>query len=275
MKRWGSGRLLFIGALVALVLVGGLASPTVSQAVPVLTVTNHNSTIQVDGGSSAGMFTWTVDGVDQMFQQSFWFRVGATGGESNISALPLIASSAAGRNIDLEYSNGALDIEVTYTLGGGAAGSGKADVGELITINNTSRSAIDLHFFEYSDFDLNGQIGDQTATFRSPQAFRQSGAGTALTETVVTPAPNRHEAGIFANTLNSLQDGAPTTLNNVNSAGPGDATWAFEWDTTIGAGGSFQVSKDKNITSVPEPATLVLLGAGLFGMGLVARKRSS
>jgi len=235
-----------------------------------LTVSNLNSSITVDQNSQAGMNNWTVDGVNQMFQQWFWYRIGATGGESAINTIsaPTIAT-ASGRVIETMYSNAQLSVDVLYTLTGGTAGSHTSDVAETIRIINTSAAAYTLHFFQYSDFDLNGQIGGQTATFVSPNAFRQTGGGMVFSETVTTPSPNEHQADVFANILNSLNDGSPTTLNNVNSA-TGDATWGFQWDVTIAAGGTFIISKDKNLAAaVPEPASLMMLGGVVL---LIARK---
>ncbi|HUU89819.1 MAG TPA: PEP-CTERM sorting domain-containing protein, partial [Phycisphaerae bacterium] len=68
-----------------------------------------------------------------------------------------------------------------------------------------------------------------------------------------------------------LEDDDPTVLKDV--AGPiedTDAVWAFQWDKTLGPGDSLVISKDKLI--MPEPATLVLMGAGM-AITLAARRR--
>src|SRR5450759_3648143 len=86
-----------------------------------LTITNMNSSVTVDPLSQAGMNNWTVDGVNQMYQQWFWYRIGATGPESainTIQAAPTIAS-ASGRVIETEYINATLTVDVLYTLTGG------------------------------------------------------------------------------------------------------------------------------------------------------------
>jgi hypothetical protein len=44
--------------------------------------------------------------------------------------------------------------------------------------------------------------------------------------------------------------------------GPGDMTWAFQWDRVIpasGPGRTFIISKDKRLNVVPEPTTMFLL----------------
>jgi hypothetical protein len=136
-------------------------------------LTHNNSTVEIDDASAAGMFNWTVDGVDQMSQQWFWYRIGSTGGESSIYTIDATptAAVALGRILSLTYTADNIEIEILYTLTGGAAGSGTSDVAETISIHNTSSDVMELHFFQYSDFDLNGMAGGQTAQFISPQAF--------------------------------------------------------------------------------------------------------
>jgi len=49
--------------------------------------------------------------------------------------------------------------------------------------------------------------------------------------------------------------------------------WAFQWDFTIGADSSKQISKDKLMSPVSEPATMLLLGSGLIGLAALGRKK--
>jgi hypothetical protein len=64
-------------------------------------------------------------------------------------------------------------------------------------------------------------------------------------------------------TLDSLNDGLPTTLNGNLGPMTGEVAWALEWDFTLPAGGSYLISQDKTLTLVPEPVTLALVGLGL------------
>ena len=66
------------------------------------------------------------------------------------------------------------------------------------------------------------------------------------------------------------------TLNDVTSAGPGQTTWAFEWDASLGPGGSLLIGKDKRVDVshfIPEPSSFALLSLGLIAYG--ARRRRS
>ncbi len=40
----------------------------------------------------------------------------------------------------------------------------------------------------------------------------------------------------------------------------------MEWEQSIAAGGTFIISKDKNIRAVPEAMPMLLLGFGLVGL---------
>jgi len=252
-------------------LIAGFAMSANAQ---VVVLSHNNSSAAIDTGSSAGMFNWFVEGTDHLTQQWFWYRVGGGGGESPINAIgaPAFVMPDA-RTLNLTYGTSNLSIRVDYLLTGGSAGSGQSQLNESVTVLNLSGAPMDFHFFQYSDFDLNGFAGGDTVTLGKDLLGRfneavQSKPGMTFAETGVTPGATHGQAAFFPVILNSLNDGAPTTLSGaIGPVGPGDATWAFEWDVNIPANGSFVLSKVKNISVVPEPATsaLALVGLGLFG----------
>jgi hypothetical protein len=267
-------RLLRIHAAISLLALIGLICPSYGQVVPLL---SGNSTALVDTGSQAGMFNWSVDGVNQLAQQWFWYRIGATPEHSidTISAPAILTSTA--NQMTTTYANALLNVRVDYTLTGGAVGSGVSTLLESLTINNTSSTALDLHFFQYSDFDLGGSPGGDTVqlgtdTFGKFNEADQVKGSTIFNETDVTPGADQAEANFFPSTLNSLNDGVPTTLNNnAGPLGPGDVEWALEWDRLLNPGDSLIISKTKYI-QVPEPATIALAGLGLAVL-LALRRR--
>lgn len=243
----------------------------------VYTLSDGNSTANVDTGSQWGMNDWVVDGTHLLYQQWFWYRVGS-GAEASIDALGVTNVVQPLPNFlqaTFGDANG-LQITVAYLMTGGNPGTMVADVAETITIHNNGGTSLDFHFFQYSDFDLNRtNLADTVRIDPSLRFVNQvpspASTGPILSETVLTgsSAPTHAEANYYANTLGSLNDGGPTTLNDVLNAGPGDVTWAFQWDKVISAGGTFIISKDKTLAPVPEPATLALLGGVMV---LLARK---
>jgi hypothetical protein len=257
----------------------GFAAAAILQVAPIsaqiITLTDQNSIAQVNAATQAGMFNWLVDGQDQLAQQWFWYRVGPTSAESAINTIsaPVVTTPNA-RSLTLLYANSTLSVQVDYLLTGGAAGSGQSDISESIRITNSTQSPLDFHFFQYSDFDLSGS--DSVQLKLGPNQYflaDQTGGSGTLAETVNTPAANHGEAGLFPATLNKLNDGIPTTLNDVTSAGPGDATWALEWDVTIAANSSFLISKDKRLAVVPEPSTWALISLGLITCALCRSRK--
>lgn len=235
-----------------------------------INLTSGNSSVYIDPASDRGMYDWLVDGVDQLYQQWFWYRIGDTP-EKSIDTLTYGGAELLGtRGVNLSYSGNGLAINVLYVLTG--TPHGKSDVAETISITNTGTRPLDFHFFQYSDFDLNGTSQDQTSRFFSPAFAIQYGGGKYMTETSAIPYPGRHEMALCCSTLDKLNDSSPTNLNNTNSAGPGDAIWAFQWDRVLGAGESMIISKDKMIADVPEPFTLALVGGGLLVLGWFRRR---
>jgi hypothetical protein len=270
---------LFLSVLLVVFLLFGGAPA--SQAT-VYTLQDVNSTVQIDAGTQSGMNSWIVDGTSQLFQQWFWYRVGDTA-EQSIDNLGLLHAQVTDTNgftdsnvdtLNLVYGSlSTFTVDVTYQLRGGSAGSNRSDMVEGIVITNRSSSSMNFSFFQYTDFDLNGDSSDDTAEKTNANAIRQWDPMLVFNETVVTPSPSHWEIDSYPDIRTRLNDGLPTTLSDATSPYSGDVTWAFEWDVILAAGDSLIISKDKGLAPVPEPATMLLLGSGLIGLAGFGRKK--
>jgi hypothetical protein len=268
MKAFSFGLAAFVIA------VCGLVSQSEAQ---IVTLTDNNSTAQINVGSSDGMFNWFVDGNDYLAQQWFWYRVGSVGPETPINTISAPnLSNPDPRVLFVTYSNTQFNVKVGYLLTGSSPGSGQSDMGESISIANTSGGTLDFHFFQYSDFDLgHDTVILSTNQFGLYNQVDQFNTNSTLSETVVTPGANLGAGALFPVTLNALNDGGATTLTNNFGAGPGDVTWALEWNLLIPDGQSVLISKDKRLDVVPEPSTVVLVSLGLIAFSLQKRRRSA
>lgn len=271
-----------------LMLMAALALVATPAWATAYTLSEGNSVVKIDPASQWGMYQWNVDGISNLYQQWFWYRVGNSGGQQSLDALPVVVQESTSTELELLYSGGspgqAFTIQVKYSLNAGSVGSGTSDVDEAIQIDTpstNSSSPLNFHFFEYSDFDLAGTIPDAGVTISGfnaagkPNTADQWDANSTLSETVTTGThrPNRWEAGFYPNTLNSLNGGL-YNLNDVVSQGAGDDTWAFQWDASIAKGGSYVISKDKSLNVfVPEPASILAFGAVLLLVGRKLKNR--
>jgi len=258
----------------------GLLTVAVGAQAQIQTLFDNNSFADINPNNQAGMFDWFVDGQNQLFQQWFWYRVGANPEQSidTISAPTIVRPDA--KTAYITYNNGAFSVEIDYVLTGQAPGSGLADIRESIRIHNFTASPLDFHFFQYSDFNLlNNPNGDNVAlgtdlSGRFNEALQTKGPlnGTTLTETDATPGANHGEAAFAGATLGKLNNGVADNLNdNAGPVGPGNVTWALQWDYSganmIAPGGDALISKQKFL-QIPEPSTAALMalavGAGFW-----------
>jgi hypothetical protein len=263
----------------------GMVAAAGSTAFAQYTITDGNSsahfnTTALTPGSQVGMDNWTVDGVNHMYSQWFWIRDDSMSREVRLNALTFINGGVTDTNFDgnndtlfLAYGGQGYTVATRFVLQGGANGSRVSDIAEQITITNTSTTTRTFSFFQYADFDLNGNIVDDAAGIANANAVYQHDFlnGTTVSETVFTPTFGVAEIGVFANTVNSLDDAGITTLNG--NAGPlvgsADYTWALQWNITLLPGQSFQISKDLQIT--PAPGAVALMGMG--GLAMARRRR--
>jgi len=253
------------------------------------TLFSGNSSVSINTSSQQGMYNWSVDGQNQLAQQWFWYRIGSTGPDASINTIsaPVITPVTAGI-LETTYANSSLQVNVLYSLLGGAVGSGASDISEQISIQNLGASALSFHFFQYADFNLAGTANNDSGQLDSVRrtmyggVTQFDGTGCHISEnvdTAVSQPANRAQIGTGSTLLSSLTDGGPTTLNDTTASG-GNINWALEWDVTINPGGTLIISKDMNIVgvngggSVPEPSTWALVMLGVLSGGCY-RYRSS
>jgi hypothetical protein len=244
-----------------------------------VTLTEENSIVNIVTNSQAGMNSWTIDGKQVLDQQWFWYRVGNDPtGQHSLDTLPATYVNIDASDVVASFTGATFIVTANLSLVGSASGNGTSDLTIQFKIKNTSGITTNFHFFEYSNFTLGGAPGD-TVQFPNSNSVAQVGSlGSVFENAVATggsgfPAPMHHEADVVFNTLNKLNAGSPQFLNDANSAGPGDVTWAFEWDLPIAGGATSQFSKDISIV-VPEPSTVALVGMSLISMLALRRRRA-
>lgn len=226
----------------------------------------------VNGDAASGLLTnWFTDGVDDLFNQDYYFRVGNTAEAPIWTTGPGAITTFAPNMVNVKFTTALFSMDITYTLIGGALGSGTSDIGEIVRIQNRSNGVLDFHLFEYDDFDLNGTAGGDSAFLVNGSTIQQQ-EGNTIAMVGSVPPFDRWEIANWPTTLTKLNDGVADNLSNTGSpSGPGDLAFAMQWDRTIGVGGTFLMSKNKRIETVPEPATMAALGLGVAA--LLRRRR--
>lgn len=271
--------------LVAILLVGAVA-PSSAQ---IYSLTSQNSSLQVN--LAGGLSQWMIDGVNQLNQQWFYYSLGSGPVYSIDTIAPWSVPTITGGSVPTlteTYANSLISVKTKYTLQGQLAGSGKATLGDAITINNPTATSQTYHFYQYSDFYMAGASGGQYLQF-SPNgattAYQvvQSG-GATLTGTVTalsagTSIVPGEQAGLYDGSMFGLVNGNPApTLNNNLNAGPGDVVYAYEWDVTLAASGnpgsSLTISEIQAVVpNVPEPSSVALAASGMLVLALFRRCR--
>jgi hypothetical protein len=227
-----------------------------------LDIIDNNSSISVDTGSQDGLFNWNVDGVNQMSREWFWLRTGSDTQEFSLDTLTLNSSNATGNQISLAYSGSAFDVDVQYTLTGGADGSGQSHIDEQISVTNTGASPLTFSLFSFSDLDLDGTSLDQRASGGTSGISQVDGLVVANVQTSL--AASAFQIAVFDDLVDSFNDSGLTNLDNSGSpSGPADLQFAFQHDFVIPVDGTTSFSQIKDVSAVPEPGTIVLLVTGI------------
>ena len=263
---------------------GGMSLGFMAAAVgDTIALQNNNSAVTIDPTSQAGVNSWTVNGVNQLTQEWFWFRLNNDSTASSLDRLSLSDSGSyhGTRGYYLDYTNSStLSVGIDYLLTGGGTVGKESNLTETISISNISASPETIHFYAYSNFDLNG-ASDDTVTFPNANTTLQTNGVLYQAQTVANPTPNEFESD-YVNGPNAmlprLKGPGPVTLLNTPAIGPagigpGNMTSTYEWDMTIAAGDTNIISLDKQLNVVPEPSTFALLGAGATALLACAWRR--
>jgi len=282
-KSLASGVRLYKSAVIA-ILVAGSVVQSVAQ---IYTLSARNTSIQItDSGVNSGVSDWVINGVNQLNQQWFFYSIGA-GAVNSIDTIsspsaPVLGGSSRSPTFTTTYSDPLISVTPTFTLGSSPVGSSTATLGTAITINNPSAGTLTYHFYQFSDFYLDGVSGNQNVQFTanglgSFNVVQTSLTGGTLVGTVSaisggTSDTTEVEAGV--GTLFGLVNGNPAPMfNNIPlSAGPGNVVFAYEWDATVVSGGSVSISE---IQSVPEPFSVTLISSSLVLLALSYWRRQA
>jgi hypothetical protein len=246
-----------------------------------------NTTIQVDSQSDAGLGSWTVNGVNQLNREWFWFRVGdasPTNPEQSIDTLPCtVKATDANFNPGLDtlnqqfVQNGQFSVLLTYTLIGGELGTSNSDLILSIKIVNTSAQSLNFHFFQLADFSLGGSAGQDTVQAGKNlsglynEVLQQNGNWSA--DAAISPGANLVQVDSHPNVYGLLTNSQGDDLNGaLGPVGPGNVQWGLQWNATLApTTGNLIISEDQNLV-VPEPATVTLLVIG--ALGLLRKRRN-
>lgn len=280
----------FVGAGVVLSPTGALAND--------ISLTSGNCVVRIDPVSQAGVYDWTCGPTDHLEKEWFWLQV--NGQRFSVDALgaPSILNQTANAVTTL-YTDliNHYSIEISYTLTGASGGGAEPLLKEAVTIYNNNGAALDISLFLYTDVNLGGVPGGQTASLHGLNDSSIFGSNVGWFEASQTDGLSGHtaifsgkpqlgELGVGTATLDKLNGSlldlnadagavlSPTSgatgLQEYGPNGAGNATWAVQYDFLIQSGDSDGMGIDKRLQIVPEPTAGIL---GLSGLAVLFYSR--
>jgi len=284
---------LYLGALIAMLLAGSVVQSE-AQITNITKIANgHVTSVGFDPNS--GLDYWTINGVNQLSQESFYFNSGSGVTELNNSmiiseSVSHTASPSSGYNeLSVAYDLGSgFEADFTYVLG--IAGNNYSLTPTIYIYNNNLSGSANISFYQFATFVLGNASGSQnvqmsTITPGSQYQAYQTGGGASLTDLVQPITP----VGVTITTEMQADSGAPFGPSNISAnpldtnplaanqlAGSGSVDFAYEWDVTgLQAGTSFEISESSETITVPEPSSMALVASGIFALALMSRRRIS
>lgn len=261
----------FILATVMIVMLAADVMPAWG-GIPVL-LKDQNSTFLVDPLDNRGATLWTLDDVNQLYTQQWYYRLTDEVNTIDCFGNPVVVRSQDEKSVSITYTPAGLNVYLGYELQGGPTGSNVSRVRESFRLENLGTEDLVFTLFEYSDFDLYPFFSNDKAERVSPTAVTQwDPTGLRVNESVErTPSHWYIGPGNYKIT-GDLPD-SQAIWGEPNGA---DCAWAFQWDLVVPVGGSIEFTKCKYFgpdTQIPEPMSVVLGIMGLAAVGGLRRLR--
>ncbi len=276
LSKWSANGVRVLGCTLLTIPLAWLGLETQAIAGPVVLSNGGNAVMNLNLDASVaaplGMYSWAVNGVQQVAQQWFWYRVGNSNPEKDLTSItttPTITPFMTRQVTALYSAPQQYGVQVTYLLGGGSAGSPNNGYTETIRVYNYSTSsALDFHLFQYNALNMGGSVEFTTDAGGYGQVTQSSSLGKFIQSG--TPSASLAEATLDGSTLGNLVNGVPNDLRGTVPATPGSSVaWALQWNLNVPANSSLVISL---VATVPEPTTLGVLGLGL-AIGLLRARR--
>ena len=95
------------------------------------TLADLNSVVTIDPTTQDNVYNWTVDGVNNLYQQTWFVGVGAAA-QVAVNTLSLPSSSVGGDIASYTFTGTGFSVTEKYLLAGASTGSGTSDLAETI-----------------------------------------------------------------------------------------------------------------------------------------------
>ena len=232
--------------------------------------TSNGNTVDTDfTGAATGDLTW----------ESWWFfRVSGDGRETAFATPDLETYSGSVGQLDWNDPGGAglfsaiLQFEVLDT------GIDMGNLFQNMLITNTGGANLTIDIFHYSDLDLAGTFGGDSAILAAnPDGIEINVSDGADSAPIIGYGADAYQVTPWRTLLRDLTDNNVDDFDNSGLPfGPDDFTGGFQWSTTIAAGstesfltqfGSNAPLLPRGASIIPEPNTALLAGLGLLLLG--------
>lgn len=233
------------------------------------TLSDQNSALTFYAPNRDGATAWSVDGVNNLFYEAYFYRVNS-GSAQMLPVGTFLAGCSNGLPNCLGHTfalTGYGTVRLEHTLWGGSAGSGISAWRTTLDFTQTITSA-QLRFYAYADYDLGGSTSrnDDSVAYLGDGDFAQSDdAWNLLWDARLTPS--HCTAREWSSSGGGIPPEASVNLND-SCAYTGNAVFMAQWDNPT----DFRIIRT---VQVPVPATAALLGIGLAALGVATTRKKA